>query len=186
MDELLLFGKLGFHHILNAGAVDHLLFLSALTVVFSFKDAKRLIALISLFTLAHTLSLALLAYRVVEVNTDSVEKAIVWTILITALSNVLVRNKSKLQQLHLFYVFFFGLIHGMGFSHAFLMSVSGSNEILFPLLSFAAGIEAGQILFIFVFLVIGHFVVERLLKVNERSLILSVSFFILGYAVSMI
>ena len=186
MNELSLFAQLGFKHILDVGAKDHLLFLAALTVVFSLKDIKKLVLLVSLFTVSHTLSLALMAYDIIKVRSDFVEQAIVWTIIITALSNIIVPDKSKLQKLHLFYVFFFGLIHGMGFTHAFMMSISGTGNILLPLISFAAGIEAGQVLFISGFLVITHFVFERLFKVSDKSLISSVSFFILGYSLSLI
>jgi hypothetical protein len=186
MNDLLLFVELGFRHILDTGAKDHLMFLAALTVVFSIKDLKKLVVLVSLFTVAHTLSLALTAYRIVEIRSGFIEQAIVWTIIITALSNIIIHDKNKLQKIHLFYVFFFGLIHGMGFTHAFMMSVSGSNGILMPLTGFALGIEAGQVMFIFGFLVITHFVVERLLKVTDKTLILSVSFFILGYSLSLI
>ncbi len=186
MKEISLFFRLGLEHILDLGAADHLLFLMALTVVFSLKDIKKLTLMVTLFTVAHTLSLALTAYRIVRVESRFIEAAIVGTIMITALTNILISDKHKLQKFHLFYVFFFGLIHGMGFTHAFLMSVSGSDRIFTPLLSFAAGIETGQILFILGFLIIKSALLEKLLQVKERILILSVSFFILGYALSLV
>ncbi len=186
MSEISLFFELGIHHILNRGAIDHLLFLSALTVVFDLKDYKKLLVLITIFTVSHTLSLVLLSYKIISVRTDVVEEAIVWTIIITALTNILIRKTDKLKKIHIAYVFFFGLIHGAGFTHTFLMSISGAGGILIPLLSFAGGIEIGQVLFIVVFLVISRLVFVKLLHVPEQNLILGVSFFILGYALSLI
>jgi hypothetical protein len=186
MNTVSLFFRLGLDHILNPGAVDHLLFLSALTVVFGLKDIKKLIGVVSLFTVAHTTSLALMAYRIISINTHYVEKGIIITIIITALTNLLIKEKTRLQNWHLFYVFFFGMIHGFGFSHAFLMSVSGSKSMLIPLLSFAAGIETGQILFIGVFLLLTRLILVKWFKISEKSLISGTSLFILGYAVSLI
>jgi len=186
MNEFELFFRLGWNHIISPDAKDHLLFLAALTIVFSFDEMKKLLWLISLFTVAHTLSLALTAYGVIRVDDRWVETAIVWTIIITALSNIVISDRKKLQKWHLVFVFLFGLIHGAGFTHAFLMSVSGSDGILFPLLSFAAGIETGQIVFIMVFLSIIRFIFVKGLGVNENRLIKYVSFFITGYALSML
>jgi len=185
MNVFELFFRLGWQHIISPDAKDHLLFLAALTVVFSFKELKKLLLLISVFTVSHTAALALTAYGVVKINEMWVEKAIVLTIIITALSNILIHNRDRLQRWHIFFVAFFGLIHGAGFTHAFLMSVSGMDDLLYPLLSFAAGIETGQIFFIIVFLSLIRIIFVKILKVSETNLIKCTSFFILGFALSM-
>ena len=185
MNDFELFFGLGLKHIMSFDALDHLLFLSALTVVFSPKDIKKLLLLISVFTFSHTLALALTAYGAADIPSEYVETAILFTILLTALVNVLISDLRLLQKWHLLSVFFFGLIHGSGFAEAFLMSVSGTGKIAFPLLSFAVGIETGQILFIFLFLSIIHVIFVKILKVDRRKLIRALSWMIIGFTLAM-
>ncbi len=184
-DILKLFVRIGWDHIINPGAIDHMLFLMALTVNFRLKDFKKLVWLVSLFTLTHTASLVLSAYHILKVPSIYVEKGIMLTIIITALSNIMIKDKKKLESTHFLFAVLFGFVHGLGFTHAFMMSVSGMNNIWFPLLGFALGVEAGQVAVILVFLLIIH-LTEKILRTSEKNLTQGLSFFILGYAVSLL
>ena len=89
MDSLTFFLKEGMFHVLDWNAYDHILFLVALAVVYDFKNWKKLIWLISLFTIGHTLSLILAAYKIVSVDPKWIEFLIPVTIIITAVVNIL-------------------------------------------------------------------------------------------------
>jgi len=75
----------GLNHVLDFNGYDHVLFLIVLTVPYVFKDWKRVLVLVSMFTVGHTLSLVLATYDIVSVNVKLVEFLILLTILIVAL-----------------------------------------------------------------------------------------------------
>jgi len=144
--------KLGINHVLDWGAYDHVLFLSALTAPFTFKYWKKVVVLATLFTIAHCLSLIFSAYDIINVDVELIEFLIPLTILLTAFFNIaqvfLVPGKNKTYLLE-FATTFFGIIHGFGFSNYFNMLVSEEEEKIGPLLGFASGIEISQIIIIF-------------------------------------
>lgn len=144
--------KLGINHVLDWGAYDHVLFLSALTAPFTFKYWKKVVILATLFTVAHCLSLIFSAYDIINVDVELIEFLIPLTILLTAFFNIaqvfLVPGKNKAYLLE-FATTFFGIIHGFGFSNYFNMLVSEEEEKIGPLLGFASGIEISQIMIIF-------------------------------------
>ena len=85
MSEFWIYFEIGMRHVLNISAYDHVLFLIALTVPYSFNDWKRVLILISLFTVGHTIALLLSVYGVVVVKVNLIEFLIPFTIFITAL-----------------------------------------------------------------------------------------------------
>ena len=109
----------GINHVLDLNGYDHLLFLIVLTLPYLFKDWKRVLILVSVFTLGHTLSLVLAAYNVVSVNGKLVEFLIPLTILIVAVFNVFTagkKDKSEKVGVLFFSTLFFGIVHGLGFA----------------------------------------------------------------------
>ncbi len=185
MNEFQLYFELGLEHILNIGAMDHILFLLALVLIFSLKEWKKLFWLVSLFTLAHTSSLLLSVYGVLELNENLIEKTILITILITALSNILIKNQKILHQTHFYFSFFFGLVHGLGFAKDFKMIIVGQHHKLMPLLEFALGIEIAQIILGIGILSLSLIVV-KLLKVTQKEFISILSAMVVGYVLSML
>jgi len=157
--------KLGVNHVLDWGAYDHVLFLTALTVPFTFKHWKRVIVLATLFTIAHCLSLLLSAYSIVKADVELIEFLIPLTILLTAFFNIIQaslgqsKNKGYLLE---FSTTFFGIIHGFGFSNYFNMLMSEEDEIIGPLLGFACGIEISQIIIIFTILILAFIFQNKL------------------------
>ncbi len=186
MSQFDLFFHLGLKHILNLDAADHLLFLLALTSIFTFKDWKHLLAMVSLFTVSHTLSLAAAVYGRVKISDYWVELGIVLTIMITAVSNLLVKNHKAAVRWHLAFAFLFGLIHGMGFAHAFLMVSQGYGSKLYALLVFALGVETGQLAVIVLIVTVMSVLFRGLLKTSEKTLTTGTVFFILGYSLSLL
>ncbi len=153
MSEFLIYFQIGLQHVLDIHAYDHVLFLMALVIPFTFKDWKRILLSVTLFTLGHTTALLLSVYGTVAVKTSVVELLIPITILITALFNLFTIGKSsKKESLNLIFLItlFFGVIHGLGFSNYFKTILGGSsNSKLVPLLEFALGIEGAQIAVVF-------------------------------------
>lgn len=144
--------KLGIDHVLDWGAYDHVLFLSALTAPFTFKHWKKVVVLATLFTIAHCLSLLLSAYDIINVDVELIEFLIPLTILLTAVNNIVqvfMAQGKKNAYLLEFATTFFGIIHGFGFSNYFNMLMSEEEEKIGPLLGFASGIEISQITVIF-------------------------------------
>ena len=132
---------LGLEHILNWAALDHLLFILSLTCVYVYSDYKKILWLVTAFTLGHSITLALATLQVIQVNVAWVEFLIPCTILLSAISN-LTKMKKKYKYV---VVAVFGLIHGLGFSN-YLQSLLGAESSLFtPLLAFNIGLEIGQI-----------------------------------------
>ena len=109
----------GINHVLDLKGYDHVLFLMVLAVPYIFKDWKRVLLLVSMFTIGHTLSLVLAAYGIVSVNANLVELLIPVTILVVAIYNVFTAGKkdrgTKIGLLF-FTTLFFGLVHGLGFA----------------------------------------------------------------------
>ncbi len=176
MDKFIFNIELGLHHVLDFGAYDHILFLSALALPFHFKQWKKLIFLASIFTIAHCTSLFLSVYEIVVIDVALIEFLIPVTILGTAIFNLLYSNissKTKSLNLYILATAFFGLIHGFGFSNYFKMLIAEDDEKLSSLLGFATGIEISQVLI--VLLVSGvSYVLVTLLKL-KASLYLQIT-----------
>ncbi len=189
MSEFLIYFQIGLQHVLDIHAYDHVLFLMALVIPFTFKDWKRILLSVTLFTLGHTTALLLSVYGIVAVKTSVVELLIPITILITALFNLFTIGKSsKKESLNLIFLItlFFGVIHGLGFSNYFKTILGGSsNSKLVPLLEFALGIEGAQIAVVFAVLIVAY-VTQSLFKFSKRDWILVSSAFIIGVVVPMI
>ena len=178
----------GINHVLDINGYDHVLFLVALAVPYVFKDWKRLLLLVSVFTFGHTLSLVLSAYDIVSVNAKLIEFLIPITILITSMYNVFTAGKkdkgSKIGLLF-FTTLFFGLVHGLGFAREFKMFAGQSENKLELLIEFALGIEMAQIIIVFVALFLG-FLCQTIFRFSRRDWVMVISAIVIGVAIPMI
>ena len=151
MDNFWFYIELGLNHVLDFSAYDHILFLSALSMPFTFKSWKKVLVLATVFTIAHCLSLALSVYGVLTIKVAVIEFLIPVTILFTVFYNLRYTRKdfgSKNILWHTVATVFFGLIHGFGFSNYFKMLMAEEEDKLSPLVGFAMGIEVSQLLII--------------------------------------
>lgn len=183
MPDFWLYFSLGLKHVLNFNSYDHILFLLALSVPYEFKEWKRLLVLISFFTLGHTISLLLGVYHLISMQDIYVDFLILLTILSTAVFNLIKVGKSSKKETINFIALTtlgFGIIHGLGFSSYFNILLPGkSTDKLLPLFDFALGIEAAQISSVIGALLLS-FVVQTLFKFSRRDWILTLSAFIIG------
>lgn len=186
MDEFLLYFTMGLNHVLDFSAYDHILFLIVLAVVFSFNQWKKVLWLVTLFTIGHSLTLALSAYGILKINMNLIEFLIPLTIFITGVVNVFTAKKSSAgkQSVNLTFALFFGLIHGLGFSNYFKLMVGKEENKLVPLLEFALGIEAAQIIIVLGILIIGT-LLQNFFRVTRRDWILVTSSIVIGFAMQM-
>ncbi|MBK9152381.1 MAG: HupE/UreJ family protein [Saprospiraceae bacterium] len=152
---------LGIEHILDPNAYDHILFVLTLCSVYVLKDWKKILILVTAFTVGHSLTLALASLQIIKINTKIVEILIPVTIIITALYNIMrvSRSSDVNSTIHWNYLMalFFGFIHGMGFSNYFRAILGNEESITIPLLAFNLGVETGQLAIVtmyFLFLLI--------------------------------
>ena len=189
MSEFWVYFQIGLHHVLDIQAYDHVLFMMALVLPFTFKDWKRLLFSVTLFTAGHTTALLLSVYEILVIKASIVELLIPITILSTAFFNLFTIGKTnRKENLNLIFLItlFFGIIHGLGFSNYFKTLLGGSsNSKLIPLLEFALGIEGAQITVVLAMLIVAYSV-QSLFKFSRRDWILVGSAFIIGVVVPMI
>ena len=178
---------LGFRHIMDWEAWDHILFVLVLTIRYQWTDWKKLLVLITAFTIGHSITLALSTLNWINFPTALVEFLIPVTIVFTAVSNYWVKTfdfRSKYPLIY-FLALFFGLIHGLGFS-TFLKSMLGKEEsILAPLFTFNIGLELGQLLIVSIILIIS-FIFVSVLKVNRLRYVQIGSGIAMAFALSMV
>lgn len=188
MEQFLFYIGLGLEHVLDLSAYDHILFLTALAIPFSFKDWKNVLLLATVFTVAHCFSLGLSSYGYVTPDVSLIEFLIPVTIFITALFNIYAaKNKQTLAsvKLHVIATAFFGLVHGFGFSNYFKMLMAEEDNKFTPLLGFATGIEMSQILILILALVL-TFVVVNLCKVKQWLYAIIASVIVLAITIPML
>ncbi len=185
MSEFQLYLGLGKDHILDyVNGYDHILFVLALCAVYLVRDWKKILVLVTAFTIGHSITLALATLQIISVKTELIEFLIPLTIFTTAVSNLFKKEESigaKNIQVNYFFALFFGLIHGMGFSNYLRAILGKSHSILSPLLAFNLGLEFGQIIVVTLFLIISYILVGWL-KVTRRDWKMVLSSAIAGIA----
>ena len=186
MQEFKTWFEIGFDHIINYQALDHILFIVVLTVIYDIKMIKKIIILITAFTVGHTLTLILSTLNLIQYDQKIIEFAIPLTIAITAINNIRKRNQTLLGggNLNYYLALFFGLIHGLGFSNYLKALLIGAN-ILLELFSFYIGVEFGQIVIVLLFLFVG-FIFSKIFFSKRNEWILFVSSLILGISLLLI
>lgn len=172
--EFLAYLRLGVAHIADLAGYDHILFVAALTGGYTLGAWRRLLVLVTAFTVGHSVTLALATLRMVAVDAPLIEVLIPATILATSLASVVLARRPDENRpwrrsgwrgaddtgprggafLYLL-ALGFGLIHGLGFSTYLRALLGAESSIGMPLLAFNLGLEAGQLLIVAVTLVIG-------------------------------
>lgn len=176
----------GIEHIADWKALDHILFLLALCCVYSVLQWKNVLINITAFTIGHSFSLALSVLNYVKINSSLVEFLIPITIVITCIFNVInsTNNKTINHKIVFVLTIVFGLIHGLGFSTLLKQMLGKEESILFPLFSFNLGIEIGQILIVFLSLLLS-FIFVSILKIKQIKYANIISMIIFAIALFM-
>ena len=184
MQEIFIYLQLGFEHITDPGGYDHILFIAAMTSVFSFNKIKELFVTVTAFTLGHSLSLAFAVLGYAPFDSALIEFLIPVSIILTATSNLFLPERRERFLPAYFAVFFFGLIHGFGFANYLKSLLGKSGEILIPLLGFNIGLEVGQILAALILLLVAGGL--RRVKFSQRDTVLIINAFVVGVAMTVL
>lgn len=181
MSEFATYFKIGWQHIVAWDGYDHILFIVALSAIYLLSDWKKVLILVTAFTVGHSITLALSVLNVVRVSTRLIEFLIPVTIFITALFNIIRQPKPERPgavQLNYFFALFFGLIHGMAFSNQLRSLLGTDTSVITPLLSFNLGLEFGQVLIVIAALLVSGTVVNLTrIKRSDWTMFLSSAIF---------
>ncbi len=166
--------QLGLDHILDINGYDHMLFLVALCAIFTWRDWRKLVVLVTAFTIGHCLTLVLSGLKVVSVNADLVEFLIPLSILATSILNFFFIEKIKNIRWHYLLAGSFGLIHGLGFSNYFKALISEEESLISVLIAFNIGVELGQLIIVSAILFFSYVLTEHFhLKSKYYTILLS-------------
>ncbi len=176
MSDFSIFCSMGIEHITDLEGSDHILFITALCVRYLVQDWKKLLILVTAFTIGHSVTLALSTLNILNLPTVYTEFLIAVTIIITALNNLWVSNFTFIKKYPViyFYALFFGFIHGMGFSTLLKSMLGKDQSIVLQLFAFNLGLELGQLLIVALLLLIS-FIFVRLLNINRRDYVVFLS-----------
>ena len=168
-------------------AYDHVLFIIVLTIIYNFNQWKKVVWLITFFTLGHSMSLGLAAYDIVHVPVKIVEFLIPVTICITGFYTILrpLRPSGGKEKVIFSFALFFGLVHGLGFSNYFRLLIGKEDDKILPLIEFAFGIEAAQVVVVLCILILGM-LLQNIFRVSKRDWILVGSSIVIGIAFPMV
>lgn len=180
-----IYTKLGFEHILDPKGYDHILFVVALCALYLIKDWKKVLILVTAFTIGHSLTLALSSLRIVTISSSLVETLIPITIVLTCIYNIY-KGQIEKEKTNINYglALGFGFIHGLGFSNFFKALLGQEESIIGPLFYFNVGVELGQVIIVLLTLLLSYIVVD-LLKVKQRYYNYALSGLILVWALKM-
>lgn len=163
--------RLGFEHISNLAGYDHILFLVVLCAVYRIEQWRKILVLVTAFTIGHSVTLAFASLDLFSIPSNIIKFLIPLTIFITALHNVLrsttIETSANMGRNYLM-ALFFGFIHGMDFSNYFKALLMDASDIVTPLLGFNIGIELGQLLIV-LFIVSIAFLFLNLIGVKHRE-----------------
>ena len=169
MEEFKTWFLVGFDHILNVAALDHILFVLALVVVYKPNMIKQIVILITAFTIGHSITLIISALDLITYDQKVIEFAIPLTIVLTSFNNIVNRKKEIKKAVNSNYVIalVFGLIHGLGFAN-YLKALLFEGNIVMELFSFNVGIEVAQLIVVLVFLFFSFLGSNYLFKKREN------------------
>ncbi len=185
LPDFLFYFKLGWSHIVSFDALDHQLFIIALVAVYTAKNVKQVLILVTAFTIGHSLTLLLSVLDVIRFSSKWVEFLIPCTIFITAFFNLLKKNFSlSAVNTNYYLALLFGLIHGMGFANSVRMMLAKDQNIGWGLFGFNVGLEVGQIFFVMIILALTWLSLS-FFKVKRRDWVIFLSAAVFSLALQM-
>jgi uncharacterized membrane protein YczE len=187
MNDFWIWFSTGFQHILDWNGYDHMLYIIVLCVLFSEKEWKNLLALVTAFTIGHSLTLAMSVLDILTIKQAYIEVLIPLTIMLTCLVNIFSRRfdsalrdrNNRSYKINYTLALVFGFIHGMGFSFLLKSMLGKEESVVFPLLSFNFGLEIGQLIIVLGMLLVSVFLV-RFTRIKKNDLVFFISSAVFG------
>ncbi|MES2567734.1 MAG: HupE/UreJ family protein [Bacteroidota bacterium] len=181
MNDFWIWFSTGLQHILDWNGYDHILYVVMLCILFTVQEWKKLLVLVTAFTVGHSLTLAFSAFDVLIIHQSYIEILIPLTIILTSMVNIYFRkrlenglNQSKNYRLNYILALVFGFIHGMGFSYLLKSMLGKEENIFFPLISFNLGLEVGQLIIVAFTLLLSVFLV-RFTRIKKPAYVFFIS-----------
>ncbi len=168
MNDFWVYFELGLEHIADITAYDHIVFLIALCAIYTLQEWKKVLFLVTAFTIGHCITLVLSGLKIVNIPPEIIEFCIPLTICLTAIHNIASKSYSSGMIAKYFMAIAFGFIHGLGFSNFFKSLIGKNADIVFPLFSFNMGIEIGQIIIIS-FILLASWLSLNIFGMSQRS-----------------
>jgi len=164
MNEIWIYIELGIAHVLDFSAIDHMLFIGAMVLPYTFREWKKLLWWVSLFTLGHTASLIGNYYFGWNPSAYLIELLIPISIALMCLPLLRDKRQVEVGLIHTWMTLVFGVIHGFGFSGYFRMMIpqESAEKALF---SFAVGVEIAQICIVIGVLIL-NFILVRMIRMG--------------------
>lgn len=185
MNDFVFYFQIGWEHIINWSAVDHIFFIAALAAIYMLKDWRQVLILVTAFTIGHAITLILSAKNIITVDESLVEFLIPCTIVLTALSNLFLKNFTPRSiRINYFLALFFGLIHGLAFAQTLKWLLAEDQSFWTAWISFSVGLELGQILVVLLILLLAQLVVG-IFKLSRHYWVIIISVVVLGLALEM-
>lgn len=166
-EKFIKFIKIGYHHVIPKG-LDHILFIVAMAL--SLLPWRQLLILVTSFTIAHSITLGLSMLEIANVPANIVEPLIALSIAYVAIENLMTSKSLKRKTI---IVFFFGLLHGLGFAYMLKSFESDDESFISILLGFNVGVELAQIFIIFISLAVIYFI--KMVNANLSKYIVNAS-----------
>lgn len=183
MSDIAFYFTEGWYHIISTNALDHQLFIVALTATYLLKDYKKIGILITAFTIGHSLTLALSVLAIIQVQDKWVEFLIPCTIVLTAANNLMQKNYEKQNIIiNYFLALLFGLIHGLGFANTLRFMLAKNQTLGWSLFGFNMGLEVGQMLVVALIL-FANYVMINICKVKQQWWVVLLSSITLLWAI---
>lgn len=185
MNDFVFYFSIGWQHIISVESLDHIFFIAALAAIYMLKDWRQVLILVTAFTLGHTITLVLSTKHILEVNSNLVEFLIACTIILTALSNLFQKSfTTKAIRINYFLALFFGLVHGLAFANTLRMILAEDQSFALSMFGFSVGLESGQILVVFIILLLSQFFIV-VLRIQRIHWVIFVSAVVFGLALEM-
>ena len=186
MQDLGFYFDMGWHHIIAWDALDHILFIIALSAIYLIGNWKQVLVLVTAFTIGHSLTLALSVYDIIRANDRWVEFLIPCTIIATALFNFFQKDyQPKSLRVNYFLALIFGLIHGLGFANYIRFMMAKDQSMGWSLFGFNIGLEAGQIVVVLGILLLSYLAVN-IIMLKRKWWVWGLSAMTLCFAVKMV
>jgi len=182
MNAFTFYFPMGWEHIISVDALDHQLFIIALAALYTWSDWKKVLILVTAFTIGHSVTLLLSVLDWIRLDSKWVEFLIPLTIMITAGLNLFQHSQKQITSIRTYgLALFFGFIHGMGFANSIRFMMAQDQEIGWGLFGFNVGLEVGQVLVVVLLLSINQFV-TFIVKLPTKKWNYIVSSLVLGIA----
>ncbi|GAC1423201.1 MAG: HupE/UreJ family protein [Flavisolibacter sp.] len=185
MNDFSFYFKIGWQHIVNKEALDHIFFITVLAAIYRLKDWKQVLMLVTSFTIGHTITLALSTLNILEFPSRYIEFFIPCTIVVTAINN-LFNSQFTHKSIRVNYALalFFGLIHGLAFANTLRMILAKDQSFAFSMFSFSMGLESAQILVVLMVLLLAE-LFHKAFHVNRKDWVVFVSAAVFAQALEM-